>query len=163
MLPDSTNPRVMADNIKKLDVEALKNYKEIKKIGTYSTEETDTGMLWRNNKIFRAIIDFDSEITLTATTFNTVCTYPEKIKIIKAWAYRVLTGDLHVSYPVFAYCDASKNINIYGSSGILPISYIYIEFIKYDANTLVSSTPGDDNRSIEPETEPEETGNDNER
>ena len=61
---DSTNPRVIADNIKELSVgnqanagaiEA--NAEAIEALGAYSTDEIDTGMTWKGSKIFRKIFE----------------------------------------------------------------------------------------------------------
>lgn len=61
---DSTNPRVMADNIRSLNagnqanagaIEA--NAEAIEALGTYSTNEIDTGMTWKESKIFRKIFE----------------------------------------------------------------------------------------------------------
>ena len=67
MLPDSTNPRVMANNIKELDARSLAALAglddisdQVEALGTFSATEVDTGMTGLNGNIYRKIFFIES-------------------------------------------------------------------------------------------------------
>ena len=65
---DSTNPRIMADNIKELAASAGESYTP----PGYSTDEVDTGVTWIDgNKIYRKVI---SAGTLPNNTTKSIAT-----------------------------------------------------------------------------------------
>ena len=72
---DSTNPRILADNIRALsgasgsqasDISALQD--AVEALGTYSTEEIDTGIKYLGETVYRKV--FDVEALPNATTMN---------------------------------------------------------------------------------------------
>lgn len=65
---DSTNPRVMADNIRSLDAGSQANAEAIEALGTYTTEEVDTGITYLGGKVYRKV--FEVEALPNATTMN---------------------------------------------------------------------------------------------
>ena len=81
-MTDSTNPRVMADNIKELsassgsqasDISALQTTvtaqgNAIEALSTYSTEEVDTGITYLGEKVYRKV--FEVNALPNATTMN---------------------------------------------------------------------------------------------
>ncbi len=58
---DSTNPRIMADNIEEL-------FSMIKAISSFSTSETDTGITWGGNKVYSKLIQTTAPTVETAGT-----------------------------------------------------------------------------------------------
>ena len=74
MLPDSTNPRVMADNINELDARALTTAAEVSALQIYDTDETDTGKKWIDGSaIYRKVIDIgDIEAATASTTAHSI-------------------------------------------------------------------------------------------
>ena len=57
---DSTNPRVMADNIKRLSGKAIAQGAELEALGSYSTTEVDTGMKYGDDTIYRKVFIVES-------------------------------------------------------------------------------------------------------
>ena len=68
-MTDSTNPRVMADNIKELDARTLGTEAEVSALQIFDDDETDTGMKWIDgSSIYRKV--FEVEHLPNNTTLN---------------------------------------------------------------------------------------------
>lgn len=60
-MTDSTNPRVMADNIRELDARSLGTAAEVEALQIFDDAETDTGKKWIDGKsIFRKVFEVAS-------------------------------------------------------------------------------------------------------
>lgn len=71
MLPDSTNPRVMADNIKELNARTLGTTAEVEALQIFDDDETNTGKKWIDGTpIYRRVFVFDSPVSLAASSWN---------------------------------------------------------------------------------------------
>ena len=57
---DSTNPRVIADNIKELTDKQIAQAAELVALGSYSATEVNTGMKLRDKPIYRKIFEVES-------------------------------------------------------------------------------------------------------
>ena len=68
MLSDSTNPRVMADNIKKLHAGNLGTEEKVSALQIFDDAETDTGKVWIDGKpIYRKVINAELPNSTTKT------------------------------------------------------------------------------------------------
>ena len=71
MLTDSTNPRVMADNIKKLDAVTQINAEAIATGREYSTSEYETGEIYTDGeKVYGNVIEIESLPNNTSATYT---------------------------------------------------------------------------------------------
>ena len=161
---DSTNPRVMADNIRKLsgnqigqaaELEALDN--KIEALGSYSTTEIDTGKKWVDgSSIFRKVFILESAMSVvTGDVTHTGLNISDSDILVFAAAISSSKG----YFPLFAF----KNTGVL--SGELDVisfrntntncSGFIIEYTKA-ATPDVLPSPGSDTRSIEPEEIPED-------
>ena len=77
---ESTNPRVIADNIKKLDARSLvtadglkEMTEQVELLQTYSTTEIETGGKWIDNKtIFKRTVNLSQATAITASDWTTL-------------------------------------------------------------------------------------------
>ena len=165
---DSTNPRILADNIRDLTdkqiveaAEILALQGDVEALGSYSTTETNTGKKWIDNSdIYRKIIPVE------AFPNNTSVSIPHGIEnlgdVIDIYASQqavagVVVGRISNYSSAFILNYTKTNvvlqttIDLSGAGG-----FILMEYTKSAAPTsLISPTP-DDTRSIEPEEREEE-------
>lgn len=67
-MTDSTNPRVMADNIKKLHAGNLGTEEKVSALQIFDDAETDTGKVWVDGKpIYRKVINAELPNSTTKT------------------------------------------------------------------------------------------------
>ena len=98
-MTDSTNPRVMADNIRKLDARtneidarSLETESGLEAIGTYSTTEVETGMTYKGDPIFRKIFEIDNLPNNTTLTIAHGVTNLGKVIELRAIAQGESSG-----------------------------------------------------------------------
>ena len=76
-MTDSTNPRILADNIKTLNARTLGTAAEVEALQNYSTDEVDTGKVYENKPVYRKIF------TGTMPTITSEDTYTISQKDLK--------------------------------------------------------------------------------
>ena len=160
---DSTNPRVMADNIRHLtageqaNTTAIgTNTSSISALQTFDTDETNTGMKWIDDKdIYRKVLTGTSE---TGTISITVLTlYIEQLTDVRIFVKDnddVLYGIGYRYSNTLVYWNISSgslNIVLGSTAPATPVSYVVIlEYTKTDpAPEELTSPAPDDSRSIE--------------
>ena len=119
MLPDSTNPRVMADNIKELDARSLTTADEVSALQIYDTDETDTGKKWIDGSaIYRKVIDIGDIEAATASTT----------------AHEISNLGIVIDYKLIAITDSAFMYPIIASSA----SYVR-QVVINDTNVVIKS------------------------
>ena len=165
---DSTNPRILADNIRDLTDKQIVEAAEIlalqgdfEALGSYSTTEVNTGKKWIDNSgIFRKVFVVEAFPNNTAvniahniTNLGSVVSLFGIMYNIDSTAGRPFTGG--VGSPQVAYNDTNlilyTNSDLSGRSGV-----VIMEYTKSAAPTSDLSPAPDDTRSIEPEEREEE-------
>ena len=165
---DSTNPRVMADNIRHLSGESGSQASDISTLqttvaaqGTYSTTETDTGKKWiDNSSIYRKIfVVEDPSIGELQTIAHGVSNLGDVVDI--HGIAQVATGFSGKFVPyrqdiliTFTGTNIEYSIAV-GQSGLKKM-YIFFEYTKSAAPSPDLVPAPDDSRSIEPEEIPED-------
>ena len=160
-MTDSTNPRVMADNIKELSGASGSQAAEISALQTtvealskYSTTEYDTGKRWINNEvIYGRVVTFENPISISYDSFtNTNVEFPGISKVIHCFGLSATGGFCGL----IAYSASEKVlVQTERNGGTMSLENIVVEYIKAAPSSLTSLAP--DTRSLEePETEPEE-------
>ena len=159
---DSTNPRVMADNIRNLTAGAqadesaiASNASAIGDLQTYDDEETDTGKKWIDgSSIYRKVIFVEHLPNASIGTYDhnitnlgSVIIFYGVIQAAAGYHGRIMP------YQNIALTYTSAKINIGpGTADLSPYSaYIIIEYTKSAAPSSLTSPSPDDSRSIEPE------------
>lgn len=166
---DSTNPRVLADNVRHLagasgsqasDISTLQN--AVEALGTYSTDEVDTGKKWVDgNNIYRKII------TIESLPNNTYQSYAHNISnidtIVRFYGVTKITNDNAARMLGYSgsgtngFIVSLSNISITTNSDMSGFSaYVGIEYTKSASPAALTSPAPDDTRSIEPEVREEE-------
>ena len=164
---DSTNPRVMADNIRHLsgesgsqasDISALQTTvtdqgNAIEALGTYSTVEVDTGMKLGDDTIYRKVFNLEGLPNATTDTIPHGISNLGLVTILYGVAQKTATYQGRMfpfSNLLLVHFDAS---NIYVTSTVdrsdVP-GIVVIEYTKSAPSSLTSPAP-DDSRSIENE------------
>ena len=166
---DSTNPRVMADNIRELSntqaAQGAALEAEIEALQIYDDAETDTGMKWIDGlPIYRLVVDSgalsagSSDIDLSVSNIN----------LIKLWGVAV-AGQYQICFPyISSALTWAISASIYGNklhfsvgssyadSNAISDSFVVIEYTKSTVPSSLTAPAPDDTRSIEPEVrEPE--------
>ena len=165
---DSTNPRVLADNIRHLsgesgsqasDISALQSTvtaqgNAIAAIGSYSTEEVNTGMKYGDSDIYRKTFYIEELPNTTTATVTHGIENLEYLLDLKLAVQR--TGS--ISGRIITYTQSlnivlrssdiaiTSNSDYSGTSGI-----VIIEYTKSAAPAALTSPAPDDSRSIENE------------
>ena len=151
---DSTNPRVMADNIKELDARTLGTIAEVEALQIYDDAETDTGKKWIDGKtIYRKIISIDA---LPNTTYQSYAHNISNIDtIIDFYGITKITNDnaaRKIGYSgsgINGFIVSLSNVNITTNSDMSGFSaYVFIEYTKAPAG-LLAPNPDDNNRNID--------------
>ena len=160
---DSTNPRVMADNIRHLTAGEQANASAIEALQTYSTNEVDTGMLWVDRSpiyrksfvvnslpntdlmsISHGIVNLSVILSITGTVkYGTRFTLLPRVAIDQS---TLSITDASISVSV---TDTGLSIRTY-SDQTSNSAYITLEYTKSAPSSLTSPSP-DDSRSIENE------------
>lgn len=169
-MTDSTNPRVMADNIRELYDKQLAQAAELVALGTYSTDEFDTGKKYGGKTVYGIIAE-----GTYPTTDNGVYTDKNIIKVEDVDEVLKLSGIITVGASIvaaphvnnsgfFAKVLYAKTLEyIYISTNGASFSEcpvkIYMEYTKAATPTPdVLPSPDPDTRALEElETEPEES------
>ena len=162
-MTDSTNPRVMADNIRDLNARSLGTIAQVEALQTYSSDETDTGKVWIDGrKIYRRILTGTTPNDNTATTvINTsgmniveIVTFMASVFSEGSGVFRTVPGS--TAWYIFG---ANPGVRIYATSASyqnLPLTVV-IEYMKEAAPAgLLAPNPDDNNRNIETPKEPGE-------
>ena len=158
---DSTNPRVMADNIKELDARTLGTIAEAEALQIYDDEETDTGKKWIDGSpIYRKCFVVDSltegEYTGLHGITNLGIVTSINGSIICASIY-ALNYNISASYRTATWFT-NANIRLTVGSALVESfvkAIICIEYTKA-ATPDVLPSPDPDTRTLEePETESE--------
>ena len=159
---DSTNPRVMADNIRGLSNSQATQGEKIEALGTYSTDEINTGMKLGNDDIFRKIFEVELPNNTTKTfahgisNLNKVIRFEGFVQYAPGVSGRQIatatSGFNSISYTA-SNIAMTTNTDLSGVTGI-----IIIEYTKSAAPTPdVTPSPDSDTRALEerePESEP---------
>lgn len=161
---DSTNPRIMANNIRELaatsgggGTNVVANPEgaatsDLEKLGVngtiygipsyippeYSTTEFDTGKKWLGNVVYGKIITFESTLLISYNSFtDTGSTISGAEFPLIAWSYSS-TGTLS---PLLAYFDNGKLMVQTPRNGAdAGVEWIYIEYIKTAPAQTTKST-----------------------
>ena len=165
---DSTNPRVMADNIRKLSDKQIAEAAEIvalqgdiEALGSYSTTEVDTGKKWIDGSaIYRKVFVIEN---LPNSTTDTVAHNISNIGVVTALygVAQYATGHWGLTIPystVILLRYNATNLAITTTSDYTYASAIIVlEYTKSAAPTPnVLPSPDPDTRTLEePEPEPE--------
>lgn len=156
-MTDSTNPRVMADNIKELDARTLGTAAEVKALQTISTDEIDTGRKWIDGRpIYSKVIALDTTLSVgysawTDTGVNSLGEYYLNV-------FGITTIPAAYQGSLLAYNSGGNLLVQATKNSAANVDYIYLEYIKAAPAGLLAPNPDDDNRSIET---PEEPGEEN--
>ena len=80
-MTDSTNPRVMADNIRELDARILGTVAQFEALQIFDDDETDKGMKWIDGSpIYRKVVDLgDMPNNTTSTVAHNISDLDEVI------------------------------------------------------------------------------------
>ena len=163
---DSTNPRIMADNIRKLSdkqiaeaAEILALQGDIEALGSYSATEANTGKKFLGSDVFRKV--FTIEHLPNSTTESFEHGIPNLDNIIDIGGYIPAAPDF-AGRPI----PYSNNIVVRWSATVIQIittsdlsarsGVLWIEYTKSTAPAALTSPAPDDTRSIEPEEIPED-------
>ena len=169
-MTDSTNPRVMADNIRELSktqaAQGTDLENKIEVLGSYSTSEVDTGMKYGEDDIYRKILTGTTE-TYTDNVFSATTVSLGVVKsllllrvIVKFGAYLVELPYLNDSGKILKsfYNTVSGDVHL-SSNGATFSDCNFIVIAEYTKpapaptpNVLLSPDP--DMRSLEEEPEP---------
>lgn len=163
---DSTNPRILADNIRALSDKEIAEAAEIlalqgnvEALGSYSTTEVDTGMKYGNDKIYRKV--FFVEAMPDTTTLN-IPHGVENLGVVLRLDGVMQTTNVVAGLP-FPYGATyllrynNTNISIQTTSDFsFNSAIITMEYTKSAAPAALTSPAPDDTRSIEPEEIPED-------
>ena len=164
---DSTNPRILADNIRDLTdkqiaeaAEILALYGNIEALISYSTTEADTGKKWVDDSaIYRKVLFIESLPNATTSNVDTGITNLKDI--INAHGF--IPQSEGVQGRILPYSNqlvlrySGNNLVVTASADYSSYSaYIILEYTKSAAPTSLTSPAPDDTRSIEPEEREEE-------
>ena len=161
---DSTNPRILADNIRELSDKEIIHAAEIgaltsglEALGSYSTTEIDTGMKYGDDRIYRKIFTLEALPNNDALLVPHGVTNLGQVITLRAIATGVGSG-FPIDYRNLAFLSfTSVNIilttvaDYSGQKGL-----IVFEYTKSAAPSNLASPAPDDTRSIEPEVREEE-------
>lgn len=148
---DSTNPRILADNIRALQSTVTAQEDAIEAIRSYSETEVNTGMKYGNDDIYRKIIKGKTPTTETASVsfsyshilawYGTVIATSNAIyDLNRALSIYISTNAINIAQPSAAFQDTDFEI--------------IILYTKAAPSLSLSPAP-DDTRSIESEEIPE--------
>ena len=165
---DSTNPRILADNIRDLidkqtaeATEILALQGDVEALRSYSTTEADTGKKWIDNSlIYRKVLFIES--LPNATTLNVDTGIVNLKDILNAHGF-IPQGE-GVQGRILPYSNqlvlrySGNNLVVTASADYSSYSaYIILEYTKSAAPTSLISPAPDDTRSIGPEEREEES------
>ena len=103
-MTDSTNPRILADNISALQTTVISQGNAIEALGSYSTTEIDTGKTWIDgSKIYRIVLTFEEAIEISYNGYSTLTT---DIPIALILEGRGIYDATKAVFSVFGYNDA---------------------------------------------------------
>ena len=155
---DSTNPRVMADNIRHLSGKSVSQGNAITALGSYSTDEIDTGMKLGDDPIYRKV--FNIEAFPNNATLNIAHGITNLGTVVSLDAVLLFTeGHSGSDFPFGSnrILYTLTNISIITTTDL---SYapgiLVIEYTKSAAPTSDLAPAPSDTRSIEPEEIPED-------
>ena len=159
---DSTNPRIMADNIKELNAGTQANAKVIEALGTYSLTEVDTGKKWIDGSvIYRKIFIVDDptigELANVAHGISNLGIVIDCHGVAQA-ATGISGKNMPYSSTLLLTFNATNiEYNIGVSQSAVKKLILFFEYTKVAAPTPdVLHSPDPDTRTLEePETEPE--------
>ena len=152
---DSTNPRILADNIRALSAKGNTLGDAIEALGSYSTTEFDTGKRWLNDEpIYQRVLTFESSISISYDAFtNTNVDFPDISKIINCFGISSTGGFCGL----LAYHASNKVlVQTERNGGTMSLKNIVVEYTKSVSPAALTSPAPDDTRSIEPEVREEE-------
>lgn len=159
-MTDSTNPRVMADNIRELSGNQAAQGAKLEALGSYSATEVNTGMKYGDDDIYRKCIAIEAlpnnttvNIPHGITNLGTVIDFRGIALATPDFPGRILpTGVV----PTLRY--TATNVTIQSNTDLSAVpGLIVLEYTKSAAPTPnVLPSPDPDTRSLEePEPEPE--------
>ena len=163
-MTDSTNPRVMADNIRELsdkqiveaaEIVALQG--DIEALGSYLTDEVDTGKKYGNNPIYRKVFDIQALPNNTTESFDhgvsnlgTVISLTGVMQYSAGFTGRPIPSGTNPSI----FYNTTKIILTTSSDFSGNSAIIVFEYTKYTPTPDVLPSPDPDTRSLEePERE----------
>ena len=144
-MTDSTNPRVMADNIKELFGKAIDQGAEIKALGTYSTDEVKTGKKFKNLDVYSRIYELTEPVSIVAGVWTDLLSsfsgdklinfigYGENTTSIIGVASRIYTNKLQAA-------ALRSNVDCYS---------FYVEYTKASPSPNLILAPNPDTRTLE--------------
>ena len=147
---DSTNPRVMADNIKELSGASGTQGKAIEALQTYDDAETDTGMKWIDGKnIYRIVFEGTSP---TEGNLDFPLSYDT---IVELYGFYVTSAGAtnYITRAANLYGNQGTSIRLSAASAASYQGvdcYIIVNYTKPGPGYLASPAP-DDTRFIKPE------------
>lgn len=163
---DSTNPRVMADNIRELSEKEISLVAELVALGTYSTDEVNTGMKYGDDDIYRKCYTGTLPTVETDGTFvikslgiisdlkDIIDMYGSVVTATFSGCFPYYTDSGRVTKPYLRNSNKAVEIN---SNGTFFNDGTYILFIEYTkAAPAPDVSPAPDSRSLEEEPEPDE-------
>ena len=160
---DSTNPRIIADNIRALRDEAGTQGDAIEALGSYSTTEVNTGKVWIDESpIYRKVVSFE----LPNATSKTVAHNIENLgTVVDFRCYNEYNEDstyavkqLGITGSGITLLQIGKTaITITSNSDLSALSaFAIVEYTKSATPTSDLNPAPDDTRSIEAEEREEE-------
>ena len=158
---DSTNPRILADNIRALSKESESQASGIsalqaavEALRSYSKNEVDTGMKWIDGKnIYRIVFEGTSP---TEGNLDFPLSYDT---IVELYGFYVTSAGAtnYITRAANLFGNQGTNIRLSSASAASYQGvdcYIIVDYTKPDPSSLTSSAP-DDTRFIEPEVREE--------
>ena len=157
---DSTNPRILADNIRALSGEAGSQASDILALQTYDDEETDTGMKWIDGStIYRKVFVINSLPNNETLTINHGVTNLGVVTNFYAIQNQSEGVNGRASNYGSTYLLArftSSNVLVQSTSDLSASSgFVLMEYTKSATPSALNSPAPDDSRSIEPEAREE--------
>ena len=162
---DSTNPRILADNIRSLTdkTEGLSDAQiaqaaELVALGAYSTDEIDTGKKWLDNSIIYRKVIFVETLPNAGSTEIVITGLKDIISIGGFMPETTGFAGRPVPYSnvvLFRY-NAGRLYVVTSSDYSSYSAYIIVEYTKSAASSSDLAPAPDDTRSIEPEVREED-------